>query len=216
MNFASLRQEYETNGLDMYNWNASPIEEFETWFSLAVAHSPGDWFEPNAMTLATSDRQGRVMARIVLLKGIRNGELLFFSNYLSDKGMQIAQNDQVSLCFHWPYLARQVRVEGTASKSSPEASLEYFHSRTRGAQIGAWASAQSSKIESRAELESRVREIANQYAGQPIPLPPFWGGYKVLPNRFEFWQGRNDRLHDRFAYIRGTGSKGWIIERLAP
>ena len=216
MDFAAIRKEYETQGLELDQMDNDPITEFKSWFSLAVSKSPGEWYEPNAMTLATSDLRGRVTARIVLLKEIRDGELMFFSNYLSDKAEQISERDTAALCFHWPYLARQIRVEGRARKSSTEDSLAYFHSRPRGAQIGAWASAQSSKIESRAELETRVKEIDLQFSGQPIPLPPFWGGYRVTPTRLEFWQGRVDRLHDRFAYIYDPIAKCWMRQRLAP
>lgn len=214
MDFQTIRKEYETKGLEESQLREDPIEEFRAWYELAVEQSPGRWFEANAMTLATSDLAGNVSARIVLLKGIRENGLVFYTNYQSDKGRQLAENPRASLTFHWPYMGRQVRVIGTVSPTSREDSMAYFHSRPRGSQIGAAASAQSEMIESREMLEEQRNQLTQQYEGVEVPCPENWGGYLVQPVRFEFWQGRLDRLHDRIVYAIEDGS--WTRKRLSP
>jgi pyridoxamine 5'-phosphate oxidase len=216
MDFAALRKEYEDHGLVPEQMDADPLAEFQHWLKIAIDNSPGDWFEPNAFTLATASAELDVTARIVLLKGVRHGHLFFYTNYESDKGRQIASNPLVAACFHWPYLDRQVRICGLAAKTSAEDSLTYFHSRPRGAQIGAWASAQSEPLATRETLELRAEELNQRFAGQPVPLPPHWGGYQITPNRFEFWQGRTDRLHDRLVYRWQQANQTWLRTRLSP
>ncbi len=216
MDFAALRKEYEDRGLLPDQMNVDPIAEFREWMRVAVDTCPGDWFEPNAFVLATSSPQGEVTSRIVLLKGVRENRLFFYTNYESQKGRQLAANPRASACFHWPYLDRQVRVTGTVQKTSPEDSLTYFHSRPRGAQIGAWASSQSEPLASRESLELRAKELTERFAGQPVPLPPHWGGYQITPQEFEFWQGRTDRLHDRIVYRLQAAEPTWLRVRVSP
>jgi pyridoxamine-phosphate oxidase len=191
---------------------ADPIRQFASWFEHAVeAELP----EPNAMTLATSTPAGVPSARIVLLKGYDPDGFLFFTNYESQKGRELEANPHVALVLFWPMLERQIRVTGTASKVSREVSESYFHSRPIGSQVGAWASHQSQVLPNRDELDRRAQELAVEYANRPVPLPPYWGGYRVRPSAIEFWQGRPDRLHDRFRYSRQVPD-GWKIERLSP
>ena len=167
------------------------------------------------MTLSTTDRQGFVTSRIVLLKGIERESFLFFTNYRSEKARQIAENPQVALCFQWPHLQRQVRICGTAAQTSRETSVAYFRTRPLGSRLGAILSSQSEPISGRQELEERLREAEQKYAGQEdIPCPENWGGYAVTPSRIEFWQGRENRLHDRLVYRRGA--EQWEIVRLSP
>lgn len=175
---------------------------------------PGKWFEPNAMALATADKTGRVSVRYVLLKGIVAEGIRFFTNYDSDKGKQLASNARCSVAFHWPYLGRQVRIEGAVEKTTREVSEEYFHSRPRGSQIGAAVSPQSASIGLRTELEEKREAMLKTLGDSPVPLPENWGGYLIRPDRFEFWQGRRDRLHDRIVYKLENGR--WEIVRLAP
>lgn len=210
----SLRQEYVNNGLDESDVVADPIEQFDCWFSEMRQNLPGDWFEPNAMTLATSSSKGHVTARVVLLKIYDQNGFVFFTNYDSEKGNQIAGNPQVALCLHWPFLQRQVRIEGSVTRVSDDLSEEYFQSRPRGSQIGAVASHQSQPIVNRSDLARRANEIEEQYAGQAIPRPKNWGGYRVSPIKIEFWQGRQNRLHDRLVYSKT--SNGWTLGRAAP
>ncbi|MDG2382671.1 MAG: pyridoxamine 5'-phosphate oxidase [Pirellulaceae bacterium] len=200
--------------LERSELNSDPIGQFRTWFDQATEFVSVDWFESNAMTLATSSKTGEVTARIVLLKGIDSDGLVFYTNYDSQKGMQLAENPRAAAVLFWPHLERQVRVEGNVERVSREMSERYFHSRPRGSQIGAAISKQSKMIETAEELEQRVEKMEQQYAGQPIPLPDDWGGFRLRPNRFEFWQGRENRLHVRFAYER-VGSN-WSISRLSP
>ena len=167
------------------------------------------------MTLATADRSGRVTARVVLLKGFVHGGPMFCTNYESDKGRQLAENPHAAMCFYWPHLERQARIEGTVETVPSDVSDHYFHSRPRGSQLGALASAQSAAVTDRHFLESRLSELEATYRGREIPRPEHWGGYRLTPTRFEFWQGRQNRLHDRIAYhIDDRG--GWARERLAP
>lgn len=190
----------------------NPIRQFARWFEDAKQHQPA---QPEAMTVATCGADGAVSARVSLLKGFSEHGFVFFTNYNSRKGSQIAENPRVSLCFYWPVLDRQVRVEGVAVKTTAEESDAYFASRPRGSQIGAWASSQSQVIPGRGDLDQRFAEIGACYKERQIPRPPHWGGYRVIPVEIEFWQGRTDRLHDRFVY-RLREPKDWVIERLSP
>ncbi len=214
MDLNQLRKEYSTTGLEIPDLDLDPFKQFQAWFDLSMKTSPGTWYESNAMTLATCGKANQPTARTVLLKGISAAGFEFFSNYESAKGMQLVENQNASLLFHWPWLERQVRIEGQATKTSRERSLEYFHSRPRGAQIGAHASHQSDVIESRDVLDVRRIELEKQFEGGPVPLPDNWGGYILEPSRCEFWQGRMDRLHDRIVYERQ--GMAWKLFRIAP
>ncbi|HEX4879700.1 MAG TPA: pyridoxamine 5'-phosphate oxidase [Limnobacter sp.] len=207
---ADLRKEYTMATLDEADAPANPMDFFRAWFDQALqAQLP----EPNAMTLATVNAQGKPAARIVLIKGVDERGFVFFTNYDSRKGQELAANPCAALLFHWTELERQVRVEGVVEKVSPEESDAYYMSRPLGSRLGAWASPQSQVIESRRELEDRL--AAAQVAQQADPKrPPFWGGYRLVPNYFEFWQGRSSRLHDRLVYTPMHG--GWSVLRLAP
>lgn len=190
----------------------SPFAQFSRWFDEARQRQPQ---MPEAMTLSTCGSDGAVSSRVVLLKGFDARGFVFFTNYSSRKGAQISENPRVSLCFFWPVLDRQVRVEGAAVKTTEEESDAYFATRPRGSQLGAWASMQSSVIPGRGDLDQRFRDMESGYRDLPVPRPPHWGGFRVIPVAIEFWQGRADRLHDRFVY-RLREPKDWIIERLSP
>ena len=208
----SMRVHYAASLFDTEHCAADPIIQFGAWFNQAVEVNV---LEPNAMTLATASKDAKPSARIVLLKDVTNEGFMFYTNYESRKGQQIEENNAVALCFNWLELHRQVRIEGTAYKLTPEVSEIYFQSRPKGSQIGAWASPQSKVIPSRETIENKQAELTLQYQDSALlPLPPFWGGYNVVPESIEFWQGRPDRLHDRILYTRKE--KDWIIERLAP
>ncbi len=188
-----------------------PLAQFETWYEEAVrAGVP----RPDAMTLATATRDGRPSARLVLYKGIDKGGVLFFTNYDSQKGRELLENPRAALVFYWAALDRQVRLEGPAERLSREESDRYFQTRPRGSQLGAWASRQSAVIPDRDVLERRVAELEAEYRGKRIPCPPFWGGFRLVPERVEFWIGQPDRLHDRFCYLREGGR--WRVVRLSP
>jgi len=210
-NIQNLRQDYRSASLSENDVDSNPILQFKKWFQDAVS---SQLYEPNVMTLATSDRFGKPTARIVLLKGIDEDGFVFYTNYESKKGRDLVENPQAALVFFWPELERQVRIEGVVSKVSEETSSEYFHSRPIGSQIGAMASPQSKVISDRESLERKVEQLTTQYADQEIPRPLHWGGYLVEPTHIEFWQGRPSRLHDRIVYDLVEGS--WIINRLAP
>lgn len=216
MNIENLRRNYLVNSLDSENLLHDPVEQFANWFDAARETPSADWFEANAMTLATSDSAGRVSARTLLLKKYSAEGFVFFTNYESDKANQLSQNPNASLLFYWPHVERQVRIEGSVTKTDHATSDEYFHERPRGSQCGAIASPQSRPLPDRDELEQMAEEIAERYAGQEIPRPEYWGGYLLNPVRFEFWQGRSNRLHDRFAYERDADGQTWKITRLAP
>ncbi len=212
MNLADLRQHYALESLSETDVRPDPVAQFAFWFDEAIASQVT---EPNAMTLATATSEGRPSARTVLLKDYGSQGFTFFTNYESQKGMDLLDNPQAALLFTWLDLQRQVRMEGRVEKIAPADSLAYFQSRPRSSQIGAWSSPQSHVIESREALEKREYEIEVKFSGiEKLPLPPNWGGYRVLPEAFEFWQGRMSRLHDRILYTRE--GEVWKIERLAP
>lgn len=190
-----------------------PVELFQSWF--AAARKSG-LFLPEAMTLATATPDGRPSARMVLLKQADSDGFVFFTNYTSRKAGELDANPWASLLFHWPILQRQVRVEGRVERVSREESAAYYHSRPRGSQIGAWASDQSSRVDDRATLERRVKEFEAKFGEGEIPLPDHWGGFRVIPHRIEFWQGRPFRLHDRVIFERTEDSDAWTTHRLYP
>lgn len=188
-----------------------PIKQFQLWFAEAQAVGIP---EPTAMILATADREGRPSARTVLLKDVDHRGFVFYTNYESRKGKELEENPRAALVFNWPQLRRQVCIEGSVSRVSREESEAYFKTRPRGHQLGAWASRQSSVVSGREELDRRLAALEAEYQGKEIPLPPYWGGYRVTPERIEFWQGRANRMHDRLVYRRQKD--GWVLERLAP
>ena len=190
----------------------NPFAQFRRWFDEACATQQA---LPESMTLATASPDGAVAARIVLLKGFDEHGLVFYTNYNSPKGAQLHENPRAALVFWWAPLDRQVRIEGAVCRVTEQESDAYWSTRPRGSQLGAWASEQSRCIAGRGDLDGRFEELAATYHDRPIPRPPHWGGYRVIPTMFEFWQGRTDRLHDRFLY-RLRDAKDWIIERLSP
>jgi len=205
------RKDFDRLSLTEGELDPDPIRQFRCWFEAAtLSEIP----EPNAMVLATASPDGRPSARIVLLRGYDEQGFVFFTNYDSRKGRELAANPHAALVFHWHDLERQVRVEGPVVQVSAEESDAYFQSRPAGSRLGAWASRQSEVIADREILEARVRALEIQYADGRIPRPEHWGGYRVIPTVLEFWQGRPSRLHDRLRYTRSAG--GWLIERLAP
>jgi pyridoxamine 5'-phosphate oxidase len=190
----------------------SPFRQFARWYEEARQRQA---LPVEAMTVSTCGIDGIVSSRTSLLKDFDDHGFVFYTNYNSRKGTQISENPRVSLCFYWASLERQVRVEGVAVKTTAEESDAYFETRPRGSQLGAWASNQSAVIPGRGDLDQRFRELEATYRDRPVPRPPHWGGYRVIPVEIEFWQGRADRLHDRFVY-RLREPKDWIIERLSP
>jgi pyridoxamine 5'-phosphate oxidase len=208
-----LRKEYTLFGLYRKDLSPDPFEQFRLWFEESV-RTAGDR-EPNAMTLATASRAGAPSARVVLLKGFDSRGLMFFTNYESRKAQQLAENPSAGLNFHWPWLERQIQIEGVVEKVDREVSKAYFDQRPLGSRLGAIASKQSSIIESRQILEERLSALKIQHQNSDPLLPEFWGGYLLVPHRFEFWQGRENRLHDRFLYTQRPDG-GWQIDRLSP
>jgi pyridoxamine 5'-phosphate oxidase len=208
---ASLRQEYFTLGLRRIDLDPDPIRQFGIWFNAAVEVGIP---EVNALALATVGENGQPTARTVLLKSFDPEGFVFYTNYHSEKGRHLEKNPRVGMIIHWKELDRQIRIDGVAEKVSREESSRYFHSRPLGSQLGAWVSHQSKVIDARRMLEARLSELEERFAGQEIPCPEHWGGYRVKPARIEFWQGRPNRLHDRFRYTREGDS--WRIDRLSP
>lgn len=209
---ADLRINYSRQSLNEADVQADPLQQFRQWFEQAQAAQVP---EPNAMTLATVAPDGSPSARIVLLKGLDDRGFVFFTNYDSAKGQALAVHPQAALVFLWHELERQVRVEGRVEKIADAETEAYFHSRPEASQLGAWASPQSQVIAGHQVLEDNFAALRDRYSGQPIPRPPHWGGYRVIPTRIEFWQGRPSRLHDRLNY-RFDETGQWAMERLAP
>jgi pyridoxamine 5'-phosphate oxidase len=234
MAFADERREYSLGGLDRGDLAGDPLVQFRKWYDDMQSAARGSWLrgigialfnlwqailgrtpaDRNAMILATADGTGQPSARTVLLKGLDERGFSFYTNYESRKGRELAENPRASLVFFWPALERQVIVTGTVSRLPAEESAAYFRSRPRGSRIGAWASRQSSVVDSRKQLQQQFADASARFQGQDVPVPPYWGGYVLTPMRIEFWQGRPNRLHDRFAYVRDAGR--WIVHRLAP
>jgi pyridoxamine 5'-phosphate oxidase len=208
---ARLRREYTRAGLRESDADPDPIEQFRRWFEEALG---AGLHEPNAMTLATATPDGRPSARVVLLKGLDERGFVFYTNYGGRKAREIRENPYCALVFYWGELERQVRVEGRAERLSGDESDAYYASRPRGSRLGAWVSEQSRPVEGREALEERLRRVEEEYEGREVPRPPFWGGYRVEPESLEFWQGRENRLHDRLLYSRSGA--GWEITRLQP
>lgn len=211
MDISHLREEYKRARLDEPDLAGDPLEQFQRWFTEAQA---AHVYEVNAMALATADAAGMPNVRMVLLKEVDARGFVFFTDYRSIKGTELRANPRASLCFWWGPLERQVRIAGTVTRVSAEESAAYFRVRPRGSQLGAWASAQSSTITDRATLERRHEQLAAEYPGETVPYPTHWGGYRVAPERYEFWQGRESRLHDRLRYVRDGNT--WRVERLSP
>jgi pyridoxamine 5'-phosphate oxidase len=211
-NLAELRKEYLLATLDVSNVHYDPIKQFEKWFDETLQAAV---VEPTAMHLSTVNSEGKPSGRIVLLKGIQNNKFQFYTNYQSKKGKELDENPACALTFFWPDIERQVRIEGVVERVDSKTSEEYFQSRPRGSQIGAWSSPQSSIIKDRAILEQRASQIEKKFENEKVlPKPNQWGGYQVDPLMFEFWQGRASRLHDRIQYVKVDGI--WKIYRLAP
>ena len=207
-----LRHEYDAHGLRRADLHSDPLKQFGAWFAAALA---ADIRDVNAMSLATATPDGKPSVRIVLLKGFDERGFTFFTNYDSEKGKHLEANPYAALCFFWPKLERQIRITGSVDRTSREDSAAYFHSRPPGSRLGAWVSKQSEVIDSRQILDARLEQMKERFEGGEITLPPHWGGYRLKPDQIEFWQGRPNRLHDRFRYSRRADGT-WQIDRLAP
>ncbi|HEY9825493.1 MAG TPA: pyridoxamine 5'-phosphate oxidase, partial [Stenomitos sp.] len=212
MNIADLRRDYACLTLDVHQVDPNPIHQFKVWFNQALE---AEVLEPNAMTLATVGADCKPSARIVLLKDADDRGFVFYTNFHSRKGQELAQHLDAALVFWWGELERQVRIEGTIAFVTEAEADAYFQSRPRGSQLGAWVSQQSQVIPDRQTLEQRLEELQQHYADQPIPRPPHWGGYRLSPHTIEFWQGRSNRLHDRLCY-RLIHANEWSLQRLSP
>jgi pyridoxamine 5'-phosphate oxidase len=213
LTYGDLRQDYKAGFLEIEEVDKNPINQFTKWFDEAISQQI---LEPNAMSFSTATKEGKPSCRILLLKDILPSGFVFYSNYESRKGKEMEENPFGAMTFLWLQMERQVRIEGKIEKVSREEAEIYFKSRPKGSQIGAWSSPQSQKIADRSILENKVASLENQYASlEQLPMPPFWGGYILIPNRIEFWQGRSSRLHDRICYERKEGNQ-WDIFRLAP
>jgi pyridoxamine 5'-phosphate oxidase len=212
MSIADLRKNYTYGGLVETDIHPDPIDQFTLWFEQARQVSGN---EPNAMTVATADADGQPAARMVLLKGFDARGFLFYTNYESEKGQEIAENPKAAILFYWPELERQVRISGVMVKTTREESENYFHSRPRGSQIGAAASRQSAVIANREALEAAFAAFEAEYQDREVPMPENWGGYRLVPDWLEFWQGRPSRLHDRLRYLREADGT-WQVVRLSP
>lgn len=211
---ASMRKQYRAEGLSETELAATPLEQFARWFKQAATE--GGLFEPNAMVVSTADAEGRPSSRTVLLKHFDEQGFVFYTNYDSRKARDLAANPYVSLLFPWHPMARQVVVTGVARRTGRDETVAYFRSRPHGSQLGAWASAQSSVVGSRDDLDAAYAELAARYPeGEQVPVPPHWGGFRVVPQAVEFWQGRENRLHDRLRYVAQSDG-GWQVERLSP
>lgn len=211
LNLADIRMEYRQQSLSEGDVLSDPIQQLIRWLDQAIAAKVN---EPTAFVLATSASDGQPSARVLLCKGIEAGKIIFFTNYQSRKGQLLAATPKAAMVFFWPELERQVRIEGTITKTSPADSDAYFQSRPLGSRLSAWASPQSQPIPSRDLLESNLAGLRAQYPNENIPRPPHWGGYALTPQRLEFWQGRPSRLHDRIEYLHDNSN--WLISRLAP
>lgn len=217
MSLEDLRRQYTMGGLDESSVPSNPMELFSEWMTSALDNAPVDWVEPYAMTLATTTSTGEVSARIVLLRGFdAEGGFTFYTNYESAKGQQLAANNSAALVFYWGYLERQIRITGSVEKVSRELSQSYFQKRPRGSQIGASVSRQSQPIPNRKSLEDKVADFEKQIGEETIELPEFWGGYRLVANAIEFWQGRQNRLHDRLTWCRASPDETWQLQRLSP
>lgn len=212
VSIADMRKDYSRQSLDASDVLRDPVAQFQKWFEEARQAALA---EPNAMHLSTVNAEGKPAGRVVLLKGIEEGQFIFYTNYQSRKGQELAHTPWAALTFFWIELERQVRIEGKVSKVARQTSDSYFHSRPRGSQIGAWVSPQSEVITGRDFLENRQQTLEDQFAGQEVPLPEHWGGFALIPEMIEFWQGRPSRLHDRIRFTLNEQQE-WIIERLAP
>ncbi|MFG2324480.1 pyridoxamine 5'-phosphate oxidase [Streptomyces sp. NPDC048568] len=211
---ASMRKQYRAEGLAESELAAGPVEQFARWFRQAAME--GGLFEPNAMVVSTADAEGRPSSRTALLKHFDERGFVFYTNYDSRKGRDLGSNPYVSLLFPWHPMARQVIVTGVARRTGRDETAAYFRSRPHGSQLGAWASAQSSVVAGREGLDAAYAELAGRYpAGEQVPVPPHWGGFRVAPREVEFWQGRENRLHDRLRYV-AEADGSWRVERLAP
>lgn len=211
---ASMRKQYRAEGLSEAELAASPVEQFARWFKQAA--TDGGLFEPNAMIVSTADAEGRTSSRTVLLKHFDKQGFVFYTNYDSRKARDLAENPYVSLLFPWHPMARQVIVTGVARRTGRDETAAYFRTRPHGSQLGAWASAQSSVISTRADIDAAYAELAVRYPeGEQVPVPPHWGGFRVAPQTVEFWQGRENRLHDRLRYVEQPDGS-WRVERLCP
>ena len=209
---ADLRQDYTLQGLSKTEVNSNPFVQFQKWFDQALN---ANILEPNAMTVATTAVEGKPSARMVLLKDFDERGFVFYTNYNSQKGQELAENPQAALVFWWPELERQVRISGRVEKVADVESDRYFYSRPFESRLGAWTSNQSEVIENREVLEKKLEELKQEYQNQDVPRPPHWGGIRVIPTEIEFWQGRSSRLHDRLLYTRNVDDS-WKIQRLSP